>query len=138
MLRITHNIVIPYHELEWQYARSGGPGGQNVNKVSSKALLRWRPGDSQAFPPELKARLVAHLSERLTKDGDLLIASSRFRNQLGNVNDCLAKLAELLRAALHRPKARRATKPTRGSQERRLHAKRQRARTKAGRRMQEE
>jgi len=120
-------------ELHWQFARSGGPGGQNVNKVATKALLRWDP-DASSLPREVVARMRQLAGAWLTQQGELLITSQRYRNQRMNAEDCVEKLRELLLAAAVRPKTRRRTKPTRASKERRLQAKRMRGTRKAGRR----
>src|SRR5262245_14203060 len=115
MISITRTISIPWTEVEVTYARSGGPGGQNVNKVSSKVLLRWNPGASQAMPADVKARFLAQQASKLTKEGDLLLTGQRFRDQARNLEDCVAKLREMVLRALHPPKVRRPTKPSRGS-----------------------
>src|SRR5262245_32195494 len=126
-------IDIPREELDVSFARSGGPGGQNVQKVSSKALVRWKPAASRALPEDVKSRLLAQQRHRLTNEGELLITSQRTRDQGRNLEDCLDKLREIVRRALTPPKPRRPTKPTRGSKERRLVAKKQRAHRKASR-----
>jgi ribosome-associated protein len=133
MLHVAPHIVIPDSELELSFARSGGPGGQNVNKVSSKVLLRWRPANSAALSPELKFRLLEMLRGRLTKEGDLLIVSQRHRDQPRNIEDCQEKLRALILAGIRRPTIRRPTKPTRGAKERRHQQKRRRSQTKAAR-----
>ena len=133
MIHITTTLGVPRSEVEITFARSGGPGGQNVQKVSSKALLRWNPAASASLPEDVKARLLAQQRHRLTRDGDLLIMSQRTRDQAKNIIDCLEKLREIVRRALTRPKARRRTKPSRGSKERRLRAKRERSQRKAAR-----
>jgi ribosome-associated protein len=129
----TH-LRIPEDELEWTYVRSGGPGGQNVNKVASKAVLRWNVAANRTLPEDVKARLRALQANRITAEGDLVLTSQRFRDQERNRQDCLDKLRQMIAQAAARPKARRKTKPTRGSQEARLRAKKRRAATKAGRR----
>lgn len=113
-----NRIRIPYEELEFSFARSSGPGGQNVNKVNSKAILRWRIVESTALPPDLRDRILARLSSRLTSEGELVVASDRFRDQKKNKDDCIEKLVELLAMASHVPKARRKTKPSRASKKR--------------------
>jgi ribosome-associated protein len=134
MHQITSSIIIPDAELDWSYARSGGPGGQNVNKVSSKAVLRWNVLATAALPPHVRDRLFALNRRRVTTEGDLIISSQRYRDQDRNRQDCLEKLAELVREAATLPKPRRATRPTRGSKARRLAAKRHRSALKASRR----
>lgn len=134
MLDINDRIRIPEEEFSWSFVRSGGPGGQNVNKVASKAVLRWNLTASPSVPDDVKSRLRERLHQRITNEGDLLITSQRYRDQDRNRLDCLEKLREMLRAAAVTPKARRKTKPSRGSHERRLENKRRRASIKASRR----
>ena len=134
MLQVNERIAIPESEFDWSYARSGGPGGQNVNKVSSKAILRWNVAISPSLPDHVRQRLVALNRRRVTSTGDLILASRRYRDQERNRQDCLEKLAELVREAATLPKARRATRPTRGSKARRLAAKRRRSAVKEARR----
>ena len=133
-MHINADLRIPEDELEWTYVRSGGPGGQNVNKVASKAVLRWNVAASRSLPEDVKARLRAREANRITAEGELVLTSQRFRDQERNRQDCLDKLRQMIAQAAARPKARRKTKPTRGSQEARLRAKKRRAATKAGRR----
>ncbi|HEY7155770.1 MAG TPA: alternative ribosome rescue aminoacyl-tRNA hydrolase ArfB [Gemmataceae bacterium] len=134
MLDINERIRIPEEEFSWSFVRSGGPGGQNVNKVASKAVLRWNLTASPSVPNDVKDRLRARQHQRITGDGDLLLTSQRYRDQERNRLDCLEKLREMLRAAAVPPKTRRKTKPTRGARERRLADKRRRASLKASRR----
>jgi ribosome-associated protein len=136
MLEISDRLCIPEDEFTWTFVRSGGPGGQNVNKVASKAVLRWNVVASPSLPDDIKARLQQQ--RRITGDGDLLLTSQRYRDQERNRLDCLEKLAEMLRAAAVAPKTRRKTKPSRGAHERRLAAKKKRSALKAGRRAHEE
>ncbi|TWT94041.1 Peptidyl-tRNA hydrolase ArfB [Botrimarina colliarenosi] len=133
-LVINDWLAIPRGEIQFSFARSGGPGGQNVNKVNTKAVLRWRPAESAALPPAVLQRLLARHAGRLTRDGDLVIASDTHREQGRNVGECLNRLRALITSAVARPKVRRPTKATRGSQERRLRAKRTTAAKKASRR----
>jgi ribosome-associated protein len=125
---------IPDSELEWSYSRSSGPGGQNVNKTATKATLRWDVTRSNALPPEVRERFLRAHATRLTRRGELVLHSQRERDQIRNSEDCLAKLAALLRAVARRPRPRRATQPTRGSKERRLKAKKRHGQTKRERR----
>jgi ribosome-associated protein len=134
MLSITDRIRIPEEELQWSFVRSAGPGGQNVNKVASKAVLRWNVAASAALPVEVKMRFLAQNQGRISEAGDLLISSQRFRDQPRNKQDCLAKLRELVLQALIRPKKRRPTRPTRASKERRLEEKKRRSTRKTSRR----
>lgn len=125
---------IPISEIEFTYARSSGPGGQNVNKVNSKAVLRWNVAASAALTGELRQRVLARLGERLTAGGDLVIASDRFRDQGRNREDCLEKLRALLEAAARVPKRRKRTQPTFSSKKRNLEAKRRHSEKKRFRR----
>jgi ribosome-associated protein len=134
MLTIHPRVQIPDGEFAWSYVRASGPGGQNVNKVASKAVLRWPVVASSSLPLDIKARLLAQQRSRLTTEGELIITSQRFRDQERNREDCLEKVRQLVLLALTPPKPRKRTKPTRGSQERRLQAKRHRSATKTGRR----
>ncbi len=138
MLDINNRIRIPEEEFSWSFVRSGGPGGQNVNKVASKAVLRWNINASPSVPDDVKDRLRQQQGRRITGDGDLVLASQRYRDQERNRLDCLDKLREMLRAEAVTPKTRRKTKPTRSSRERRLADKRHRASIKARRRGTEE
>ena len=133
-LQITSRIIIPDEELGFSFARSSGPGGQNVNKVNSKATLRWNPTTSAALPDDVRARFLARYASRLTNDGEILITSQESRDQPKNIAICLEKLRAMIASVLTAPKKRRPTKPTKGSKQRRLTAKKQRSEVKAGRR----
>jgi ribosome-associated protein len=133
MLEINDRLMIPDGELQWSFVRSSGPGGQNVNKVASKAVLRWDMAGSPSVPAEVKVRLRTHQRRRITGDGELILTSQRFRDQERNRLDCLDKLREMILQAALRPKPRRVTKPTRGSREARLQEKRRRAGRKTAR-----
>ncbi len=134
MIEVNDRIRIPETELEWSFVRSGGPGGQNVNKVASKAVLRWNVAASPSLPEEVKVRLCALNRRRVTAEGEFVLSSQRYRDQDRNRQDCLDKLRELIVQAAAVPKARRPTRPTRGSREARLRDKRRRAAAKDARR----
>jgi ribosome-associated protein len=125
MLSIGLRIRIPHDEFEISFARSGGPGGQNVNKVSSKAVLRWPVLQSTSIPNAVKERFTDTYGNRLTKDGDLIITSQKHRDQGSNIEDCIEKLREMLETVAEPPTLRRATKPTRASKERKLTTKKE-------------
>jgi ribosome-associated protein len=136
MLTVTSQLQIPLREFEFTFARSGGPGGQNVNKVSTKALLRWSVTTSPNLPEPVRQRLLVLARRRLTVEGDLLIVSQRFRDAGRNTADCLEKLRELLLAAATPPQTRRPTRPSRASIRRRIENKRRQSQKKQGRRSQ--
>jgi ribosome-associated protein len=131
---VSSRLTIPASELSLAFARSGGPGGQNVNKVSSKVELRWNPTTSTALVPDDRTWLLSRLANRLTTDGTLIVTSTATRDQVKNRDDALSKLALIVRAALERPKKRYATKPSRASKRRRVEDKRHRAAIKRTRR----
>jgi len=133
-MEITDTIHVPDEELLFSYARSGGPGGQNVNKVASKAILHWNLAANSTLPEEVRERLRTRHANRLTTEGELVLQSQRFRDQGRNVEDCREKLRQMILQALHPPKPRKATRPSRGSRERRLAEKRQQSERKARRR----
>jgi ribosome-associated protein len=133
-LRVTDEIAIPARELRVAFARSSGPGGQNVNKVETKVQLRWSPATSSALSDADRAWLLRRLAGRLTADGDLLVTSNRTRDQGRNRDDAEARLAQVLREALERPKKRRATRPSLAARQRRIDEKKARAEVKKGRR----
>ena len=133
-LVVTARVTVPEAELSWRFSRSSGPGGQGVNTTDSRAELSFDLGRSSALPDDLRARAVARLAGRLV-DGVLTVAAREHRSQLQNREAAVQRLAQLLREAVAPPPpTRRATRPTRGSQERRLAGKRRRAEVKRGRR----
>jgi ribosome-associated protein len=124
MLRAI-SLELLLHEVVFTFARSSGPGGQNVNKVNSKAVLRWNPLQSILITEPIRQRFINKFGSRLTNQGDLILTSDQFRDQARNKADCVDKLVEMLTSVLRPPKKRLKTKPTRSSQERRHQAKRQ-------------
>lgn len=117
-------LIIPESEFTIEFSRSSGPGGQNVNKVSSKAQLRWRVADSMIFSHEQKNCIREKLKNRLTNDDEILVVSEEERSQLQNREKVVERFQELIQQALFVPKKRRLTRPTRGSREKRLESKR--------------
>ena len=130
MLEIDERLRIPDGELIEKFVRAAGPGGQNVNKVASAVELRFDVAASRALPDGVRERLLARRDRRLTDEGVLVIQANRFRDQAKNREDARARLAEVIRAAQFVPKKRIATRPTRASKERRIDAKKTRAKVK--------
>jgi ribosome-associated protein len=122
-LNINPRIQIPHEEFSFTFVRSSGPGGQNVNKVNSKAVLRWAVGRSASLPPEVRQRFITRWGKRLTGEGELVLSSQKFRDQGRNMADCLEKLRSMIVAVAARPRVRKPTKPSRASITRRLEHK---------------
>jgi ribosome-associated protein len=133
-LRITSQLSIPRRELRFTFVRSSGPGGQNVNKVASKAVLRWNVAASPSIPDDVRDRFLVRNARRMNERGELILSSQRYRDQAKNVGDCLEKLRELVAASAKRPTPRKKTRPTKASRERRLGQKRSTASKKRLRR----
>ncbi|MCB0504871.1 MAG: aminoacyl-tRNA hydrolase [Cyclobacteriaceae bacterium] len=130
--KLTSDVIS--NELEFGFSRSGGPGGQHVNKVNTKVTLRWDVANSQLLDEEQKALLFKKLGKRLTNDGVLVLSSQEERSQLANKEDVQAKLDELLIKAFAKKKKRKPTKPTKASVEKRLEEKKKQGEKKKWRR----
>jgi ribosome-associated protein len=129
-LVVTSTIKVPLSEFSLSFARSAGPGGQNVNKVNSKAVVRWDVSQSPSLPPEIRARFIAQNRHRITTEGEFVMSSQKYRDQPRNIADCYEKLQALLRTAAIRPVRRKKTKPTASSRRRRVADKRLHSTTK--------
>jgi ribosome-associated protein len=134
LIRVTAEIAIPRREIRFSFVRSSGPGGQNVNKVASKAVLRWCLATSPSVSEELRAQLLSRLGRRINDRGELVLTSQRFRDQAKNVEDALQKLGDLVTAAAKTPKKRKKTRLPKAAREARLRQKRQASDKKRGRR----
>ena len=134
MLVVNDRLRIPLKEFDFTFSRSGGPGGQNVNKVNTKATLRWDVSKSPSLPEAVRNRFIAQNRRRMTGEGEVIMTSQRYRDQGRNVADCLSKLRDLLDVATKVPKTRKKTKPTKASKRRRLENKKINAQKKQRRR----
>ena len=130
MIEITSSIVIDDSEIQEEFIRSSGPGGQNVNKVATTVQLRFDVANSPSLPNEVRERLISLARSRVTEDGVLIVNAQRFRTQGRNREDAIERLAELIRKAAENPRSRRKTRPTLPSKMRRLEDKHRRAETK--------
>ena len=134
MIQVTRTIALADDEIRLNFVRASGPGGQNVNKVSTAVELRFNAAGSPAFSDETRERLMKLAGRRLTREGEIVLFADRFRTQERNRQDAIDRLVELIRRAAHRPAIRKATKPTLASKKQRLDAKKQRGKIKAMRR----
>ncbi len=130
MIKITPSLSIDEDELHEDFVRSSGPGGQNVNKVSTAVQLRFDVAHSPSLPEDVRARLIKLCGNRITLEGVLIIEAQQFRSQLRNRQDAQDRLVELIRKATEKPKPRKKTKPTFASKLRRLDSKKKRGQSK--------
>jgi len=134
MLIVNSRIRIPASELQFTFVRSSGPGGQNVNKVSSKAVLRFCVAASPSLPDDVRKRFLARYRSRVTSEGDIIVTSQRYRDQARNVADAQEKLSALIAAVARPPAKRKPTKPSRAAVARRKQSKQAHAQKKQRRR----
>ncbi len=135
MIRVTASIAIDEREIEESFVRASGPGGQNVNKLSTAVQLRFDVRGSPSLPGDVRARLERLAGSRLTRDGVLVIIAQRHRTQGRNRDDALARLIDMIRHAAVVPRKRRPTRPTKASRERRIEGKKRRSGVKHLRRV---
>ena len=133
MLNVNEQISIRLKEFKFSYARSPGPGGQNVNKVNSKVILKWSLKKTSALPEPVKRRFAERYASRISQDEEFTITSHRFRDQGRNVADCLSKLRDLILAVATEPKKRKRTKVSKAAKARRLENKRRQSEKKQAR-----
>lgn len=132
-IEVRPGLYIPDHELTETATRSGGPGGQHVNKTSTRIVLRWSVRDSTALTESIRARLLARLATRLTSEGELLVAADSSRSQFANREEARERLAAIVRDALVVQKTRFATAPSKAVKRRRIQDKKTRSEVKKGR-----
>jgi len=133
-LHVSNRLTIPSSQLQASFSRSSGPGGQNVNKVSSKVTLRWNVDDQPLLPPGWRNRLWAKYGNRISREGELILHSDRYRDQPRNITDCRQRLVEILLDCSTPPVVRKKSAPSRASQQRRFDDKKRQAEKKNGRR----
>ena len=134
MIHVTRSISIPRDELRFTYVRSGGPGGQNVNKTATKAVMRWDVAGTPSLPDDVKARFQEKFGNRLAGGIELVLTSQRYRDQVRNTEDCIEKLRAMIQQVAEPPVERKKRKPSRAAARRRLEDKRRVSEKKQSRR----
>lgn len=137
-LVVTPDVVIPAGELQMSFARSAGPGGQNVNKVSSKAVLHWQVRTTPSLPVDVRRRFVERYANRINVEGELVLAADEHREQSRNHDACRERLREMIVAVLRPPRRRVKTRPSRAAVERRIQSKQRSSEKKQQRRFRPE
>lgn len=130
MISVGRRIRVPEGEIRFRFDRAGGPGGQNVQKTSTKATLRWSVEESGGIPEAVRERFRRRFRRRITRSGEIVISSQRYRDQSRNARDCVDKLRSMLRDVATAPKPRKPTRPGKGVKERRLREKKARSERK--------
>jgi ribosome-associated protein len=133
MLTVNQEISIPLSEFKFTYSRSPGPGGQNVNKVNTKVTLKWNVAKTSSLPDQVRERLLSKFASRISRTGELVVTSHRFRDQGRNIADSLSKLQEIVLSVATPPKSRKKTKPSKAAKRRRLNEKRKTSERKQSR-----